>query len=82
MQAEDITENDEYTLQTDITSPEYEEQNRNRHSEPALFRIEKNSKSFDKIYDGSNISIIGFNYLITNFANKHKLAYSAINDLF
>ena len=48
---------------------------------PKPIHIEKDSESFCKIYDGSEISICGFNCLVAKFANTHKLTYSAIDDL-
>ena len=50
------------------------------HDEP-IKPVYSNPESFQKIYNGSNISVCGFNCMIMKFANKHNLTYSAIDEL-
>ena len=50
------------------------------HDEP-IKPVYSNPESFQKIYNGSNISVCGFNCMVMKFANKHNLTYSAIGEL-
>ena len=74
---------DEYMREDSTDSARYDvlDQQSVINNNPKSIYIENNPQSFQKIYNGSNISICGFNCLIMKYANKHNLSYSVIDEL-